>query len=190
MSDASRILRPADWQEQPWPNGGGVTHEIASEYDGDTLLWRFSTARVDCDGAYSLFPGLVRISTVIEGPGTLLRDTATGAEIDIQPLTPTNLEGDALYEGSLKGEPLRHLNFFFNPSRVNADVQTLCAYGTKATHVIDGTTLIFCVAGTFEMQNLTVHGRETLIGPAISTPLRLDPGAVVIAVAVKRIELE
>lgn len=190
MSDALRILRPAEWREQAWRNGGGVTHEIASAHDGDVLLWRLSTARVERDGAYSLFPGLVRISTAIEGPGTRLRDMETGIEIDIPPLSPTALDGDALYEGSLKSGPIRHLNLVYDPARIVADVQMLRASGSDCSPAPGETRMIFCVTGIFEMQDMTLHAHETLIGPADFATPRLGPDALGVAITLSRVVLE
>ena len=56
----------------PWKNGGGSTTEIAIGPAGaslDAFDWRISMARVATDGPFSMFDGIDRTLTVIEGDG-------------------------------------------------------------------------------------------------------------------------
>lgn len=66
---AVRHLRAADFRRQPWANGRGETLELARADDGAGMLWRLSLATVAEDGPFSVFPGVDRSLTVIEGPG-------------------------------------------------------------------------------------------------------------------------
>jgi environmental stress-induced protein Ves len=64
------VLRASDRAETPWKNGGGVTHEVASEPSGADLAsfdWRLSIAHVATSGPFSAFPGVDRILTVLTG---------------------------------------------------------------------------------------------------------------------------
>ncbi|MFT3672511.1 HutD family protein [Aestuariivirga sp.] len=63
------IIRRSQFQTVPWNNGGGITHEVAREDEDGKLHWRLSLAEVGRDGPFSLFPGLARILTVIDGVG-------------------------------------------------------------------------------------------------------------------------
>lgn len=58
----------------PWANGGGITREIAALRGAGGILWRISLADVDAEGPFSVFAGLRRILTVIEGAGMVLED--------------------------------------------------------------------------------------------------------------------
>ena len=65
-----RVLRAADRLEQPWKNGGGVTREIAVGPTGAGLTsfdWRVSLAEVSEPGPFSMFPGVDRTLTVLDG---------------------------------------------------------------------------------------------------------------------------
>lgn len=117
------LIRPANWTEMPWRNGGGTTSEIAAERQGDTIVWRISTALVERDGAYSPFPGCLRISTVIDGNGTMLRDEPSGKSLEIPPLSPTRFDGAIPWRGLLTDGPIRHLDLIYNPQRVRASVE-------------------------------------------------------------------
>ena len=77
----------------PWANGRGMTTEILRA-DGPTgLIWRLSMAAVSEDGAFSVFPGLDRNLTVIDGPGFSLK--GEGIALDCRPMRPVAFAGDA-----------------------------------------------------------------------------------------------
>src|SRR5262245_55036032 len=88
-------LTPAQYRTMSWKNGQGITHEIAREpAAGDALLWRLSIAEVAADGEFSLFPGIDRTITLIDGAGMELDfDEAPVERID-RPFTPFDFSGD------------------------------------------------------------------------------------------------
>jgi uncharacterized protein len=58
---------------QPWRNGGGRTRELLT-WPAGARAWelRISLAEVSRDGPFSLYPGIERCFTVIEGAGVRL----------------------------------------------------------------------------------------------------------------------
>ena len=120
-------LARADFIEMPWRNGGGVTHEIAKSEDDLGLLWRISTARVEVDGPYSRFPGLTRLSAVVEGIGVQLTHEESGQVDTLGPFDIASLSGDALYRGVLIGGGIRHFNLVYDPQRVRAEMRIVSA---------------------------------------------------------------
>lgn len=112
------ILLPGDFTTMPWKNGGGVTHEIARDERNGAMLWRLSIAEVASDGAFSLFPGMTRLLTVITGNGMTLE--ADDAILTAKPRQPVRFSGDAAIEGRLTKGPVRDLNFIFDASNLNA----------------------------------------------------------------------
>jgi hypothetical protein len=57
-----------------WKNGSGETREIASCPSPDApFLWRASIATLSADGPFSLFPGVDRVITLLEGAPLWLR---------------------------------------------------------------------------------------------------------------------
>jgi hypothetical protein len=59
----------------PWKNGGGETTEIVVSPAGsslDTFDWRISMARVEGDGPFSVFGGIDRTLSILEGEGIQL----------------------------------------------------------------------------------------------------------------------
>ena len=67
-----KVLRAGDHKRMPWKNGRGETVEIAvfpANATVDTFDWRISLATVAEDGPFSIFPGIDRTLSVIEGGG-------------------------------------------------------------------------------------------------------------------------
>jgi hypothetical protein len=56
----------------PWKNGGGFTQELLTWPQGDTWQLRISLASIDSSGPFSIFMGVQRTFTVIEGKLTLI----------------------------------------------------------------------------------------------------------------------
>lgn len=105
-----RHLTPADYVRMPWANGRGETIEMLKEVDAEGhLIWRLSVATVSEDGPFSLFPGIERVLTVIDGPGFDL--TGEGIALTCAPLLPVAFPGDVPVRAErTKGAVSRDLN--------------------------------------------------------------------------------
>lgn len=122
-----QILRAADYVVQPWKNGGGTTREIAVEPMGADLAsfdWRVSLAEVAEGGPFSIFPGVDRVLSVLEGQLTLaFADTSSVTLNDkSQPLA---FPADINCEVSLVGGPAVDLNIMIRRDRCRATVERL-----------------------------------------------------------------
>ena len=115
------IIRYATLKAQPWRNGGGVTRQVASQpapapgqQPGPTSGpdggwdWRVSIAEVSKAGAFSAFPGMDRVLTVIEGELLLL--SVDGAEHPLEKYRPFRFSGDAESAAALPTGDIRDLN--------------------------------------------------------------------------------
>ena len=87
-----KVLRVADYRQMPWANGKGVTVELAKAEQGGRLLWRLSMATVAEDGPFSVFDGIERNLTVLDGPG--FRLVGEGVDLECAPLVPVAFGGD------------------------------------------------------------------------------------------------
>lgn len=87
-----KVLRVADYRQMPWANGKGVTVELAKAGRDGRLLWRLSMATVSEDGPFSIFDGIERNLTVLDGPG--FRLVGDGIDLDCAPLVPVAFAGD------------------------------------------------------------------------------------------------
>ena len=96
-----RRLTPADYVRQPWKNGKGETVELARADRDGGLLWRLSMATVAEDGPFSIFPGIERNLTVLQGAG--FRLVGDGIDLPCLPLSPAAFPGDVAVQAIQTG---------------------------------------------------------------------------------------
>ncbi len=82
--------------------------------------WRLSIADVDTAGAFSSFPGMTRILTVIEGTSVTL--TVGGAAEVLERHRPFEFDGGAETSAALPHGPIRDLNLIARTGTVDATV--------------------------------------------------------------------
>ncbi|MEV7133541.1 HutD family protein [Arthrobacter sp. NPDC093128] len=107
------IIRYAELRAEPWRNSGGVTRELASHPKAASAQdgawdWRVSIAEVSKAGAFSAFPGMDRVLTVIDGELLLL--TVDGAEHPLEKYRPFRFSGEAETASALPTGDIRDLN--------------------------------------------------------------------------------
>ncbi|MDQ2860589.1 MAG: HutD family protein [Pseudomonadota bacterium] len=138
-----QILRARDRLEMPWKNGGGVTREIAVFPPGadlDAFDWRVSMATVSTGGPFSIFPGVDRLLSVLEGELRLAFED--GATLNLTPqCAPAAFAGDALVQAETPINPATDLNVMTRRGRVRAGV-TRVAFEKSQTLTASETTLI------------------------------------------------
>ncbi|MEV7663376.1 HutD family protein [Paenarthrobacter sp. NPDC089316] len=107
------IIRFADVRPEPWRNGGGVTRELASHPKAASAQdgawdWRVSIADVSKAGDFSVFPGMERVITIIDGELLLL--TVDGSEHPLEKYRPFRFSGEAASSATLPTGDIRDLN--------------------------------------------------------------------------------
>ncbi|MFJ4286705.1 HutD family protein [Paenarthrobacter nicotinovorans] len=107
------IIRFADVRPEPWRNGGGVTRELASHPQAASAQdgawdWRVSIADVSTAGDFSVFPGMERVITIIDGELLLL--TVDGSEHPLEKYRPFRFSGEAASLATLPTGDIRDLN--------------------------------------------------------------------------------
>ena len=95
-----RVIRPSEYKDMPWKNGGGVTTEIYSSPSSAAFDWRVSIATVNADGPFSAFSGYERHIMTLSGDGMAL-DIEGRGKFTLEPLQPFSFSGDAKVHGSL-----------------------------------------------------------------------------------------
>jgi hypothetical protein len=139
-----RIVRKGDFVCQRWKNGGGITYEVArEETDDGALVWRLSMAEVGADGPFSLFQGLSRVLTVLDGGGMWLEHA--GGRIDAAPLQPVAFSGDLAVHGRLVDGPVRDWNLIFDAARVDGAVLSLSGSLPPCPFVVGTRYALLCV---------------------------------------------
>lgn len=107
-----QVLRLDGLPAVPWKNGGGSTREYAMHPPGagtGSFAWRISRARVESDGPFSVFPGIDRTLTVVEGGAIDLLFDDRRIRLDLT-TPPYPFRGDDRVDGRIPGEPIEDLN--------------------------------------------------------------------------------
>ncbi|MGO4379193.1 HutD family protein [Pseudoduganella sp. RAF19] len=71
----TRLIQYASLHATPWKNGGGSTTEVTVFPPGATFEdfeWRVSIATISQSGPFSVFPGIDRTLTLVDGEGVVL----------------------------------------------------------------------------------------------------------------------
>ncbi|WP_329561868.1 HutD/Ves family protein [Kitasatospora sp. NBC_01266] len=124
----------------PWRNGGGYTREVAADPGG---AWRVSLAEVAADGPFSLFPGLARILTVVEGPGLELT-VGDREPVIVPPQRPFAFPGGLPTSARLLGSPVTALNLM---AREPGAEVTVTSGGEELRPAAGGTLLAIALDG-------------------------------------------
>lgn len=141
-----QVLGPDDFRSMPWRNGRGTTVEMAREDDEDgTMLWRVSAADVVEAGAFSIFPGVDRILTLIEGPGFDLDFAEHGRVAPVEPLVPVAFSGDWVTRALSVRGPSRDLNVMTARGKASGAVQV--HHGAALVAPLGARSLFFCLSG-------------------------------------------
>ncbi|NTE54565.1 HutD family protein [Agrobacterium tumefaciens] len=120
------LLRASDYKRMPWKNGGGETVEIAvfppaaSVNDFD---WRISMATVASDGPFSIFPGIDRTLSILQGNGMALSIAATDPLLLTMESDPLPFPADVPVNATLPAGPITDLNVMTRRSTFRHTVQ-------------------------------------------------------------------
>ncbi|WP_316356057.1 HutD family protein [Devosia sp.] len=140
------LVGPDDFRAMPWRNGLGTTIEMAREDESTgAMLWRVSAADVVEAGAFSPFPGIDRILTLIEGPGFDLDFSGHGRVAPVELLQPVRFSGDWTTRAEAVRGPSRDLNVMTARGKASAQVHV---HRDAASSVpLGDRSLFFCLAG-------------------------------------------
>ncbi len=173
--------RSADHKRMPWKNGGGVTVEIAifpENASVDNFDWRISTATVANDGPFSVFPGIDRTLSVLEGNGIVLN--VEGVETTLTRETaPFSFAADAQSAARLINGTITDLNVMTRRGRFTHRVQRIVIDDSTIVAPDGNTVLIFCAEGNLELKtdsrisHLNLHDC-LIISKKVQFPLELD----------------
>ena len=170
------ILNPDEFQTNPWKNGGGVTHEIARHAVGEGWQWRISIAEVGGDGPFSLFPGMTRILTVIDGAGIDL--LSAGGVLEARLHQPVPFSGDLDVTARLVGGPVRNLNLIYDANAVEPAVEMI--FGPATVNREAGTVGFLCLSGAVIVSGDGLPTGAFAFGTGIDIALAADAAGLLI----------
>jgi environmental stress-induced protein Ves len=123
----------AQLRASPWKNGGGVTREIAChppQAGMQNFDWRISIAHIGSDGDFSVFAGVDRVITLLEGGGVQLSSADGSADDSVlhaldTPLQPFAFSGDTEVHGRLLNGDCHDFNVMTRRGVCQAEVRVL-----------------------------------------------------------------
>ncbi|NEI70696.1 HutD family protein [Rhizobium lusitanum] len=161
-----KLLRASDHKRMPWKNGGGETVEIAVSPDGAGLAefdWRVSMATVASDGPFSVFPGIDRTLSILEGEGMTLFIEGRAPERLTQASAPLPFAADAPTSATLIDGTITDLNVMTRRGRFTHSVRRVSVDGTVSLASRRGVTLILCHRGHAEIAKLSLSALDCLL---------------------------
>jgi uncharacterized protein len=143
----------AQLHASPWKNGGGVTREIACHPPSANMQdfdWRISIAHIASDGDFSVFAGVDRVITLLDGGGVQLSsaDDSVLHALDT-PLQPFTFSGDAAVHGRLLDGDCHDLNVMTRRGLCQAEVSVLRRHETLLPAPAG---LVMAIRGTWQVQ--------------------------------------
>lgn len=166
MSFAFSIIRAADLKAVPWKNSGGATREIAASPKGaafDAFDWRVSVADVSEAGAFSVFNGIDRVLTLIEGEQMVLTDATEGqsAEYVLSRWDSVAFPGESPITAELPHGPTRDFNLMLRRDRVSGNVMVWRDAGQLDVH--PGSVVLVCALGEFAVDGERLSQGDAMV---------------------------
>jgi len=158
----------------PWKNGKGTTRELALREDHGRMIWRLSLAEITQDGAFSTFPGMARIHTIVAGQGLLL----DGGEITLaaKPYHPLHFDGGLTLTARLLDGACQAFNVISDPELVKATAQILTGDRVITT---EGQHALFVLRGELDLGPAgTFSSGEGLVSDHVVSGLMTDDAQV------------
>ena len=153
----------------PWKNGGGETTEIiVSPADAslDTFDWRISMARVAADGPFSVFPGIDRTLSILDGAGIRLAVNGLTQSLTVKS-SPLAFPADAPTEAWLLDGAITDLNVMSRRATYRHTVERFHLAGHKLLPAAGAAQVVFCENGTVEVSDasmtVTLNRRDALV---------------------------
>ncbi|MBW9051292.1 HutD family protein [Rhizobium mesosinicum] len=190
-----KVLRAADHKRMPWKNGGGETVEVAISPEGAGLAdfdWRVSMATVASDGPFSVFPGIDRTLSILEGNGMHLSIGGRAPVFLTQGNDPLFFPADVPVTAELIDGTITDLNVMTRRDRLRHDVLRLVIDGRRELPLPDENSLLLCHRGQAEIDlakdKITlVAGDALLLEEAVGGCLQLHGKALLYAITIAAI---
>lgn len=164
-NSAPSIFRFRDLVPRPWPNGRGVTRDVANKKSSDgSYDWLISIAELVEDAEFSHYEGCNRILTLVrENPIDL--QIGELSPLRCNPLVPVHFPGDRPTRCALVGDPSRAFNVIIHRDRMLGAVSSVNIAGNHTITVPHRPLAVHCVAGTVMAQGAVLNAGDTLVAP-------------------------
>ena len=168
---AIHLFERAQLHASTWKNGGGVTREIACHPPSANMQdfdWRISIAHIARDGDFSVFAGVDRVITLLEGGGVHL-SSADGSVLHAldTPLQPFAFSGDAAVHGRLLNGDCHDFNVMTRRGVCQAEVRVL---RRRETLLPAPAGLLMAMRGTWRVQTPDTDNDMAEVQPYAMAP--------------------
>ncbi|MFN0043372.1 MAG: HutD family protein [Alphaproteobacteria bacterium] len=161
----SSIARFSELAPRPWPNGRGVTRDVASRKSSNgTHDWLISIAELVNDAEFSHYEGCDRILTLVRENSIDLQ-ISNLLPVRCNQLIPVHFPGDMPTRCTLVGGPSRAFNVIFNRERMLGAVSSAFISSHHGTLLPHRPVAVHCVAGNVMVQDEVLRAGDTLISP-------------------------
>lgn len=181
-------LDPAGYRRVPWKNGGGVTIDVAAEYEPGAapggwqgVVWRLSRTRIEQPGPFSDLSGYDRLLAVIDGAGLVLHPKDR-PPIDVRkPLRAVRFAGEWAIDSELTQGPVGVLNLLAD--RRKAGIDLFFVAGSEQAELTAPRAILLALSPSQlhlddQPVSLVADGAVRLRGPG---HLRVEQGLVAVA---------
>jgi len=155
------VLHSKDYRRMPWKNGGGETVEIAvfpPEADLASFGWRVSMATVASDGPFSVFAGIDRTLSILEGKGMELDIAGRPSTLLTQASQPLAFPADAQTSARLVSGTIVDLNVMTRRGQWTHQVERRVVEGQHHLDAEGGVTMLLSL-GNMRIESQG-HGEE------------------------------
>lgn len=174
-------LTSADYERQPWRNGGGTTIELVRDDENERWRWRLSVADVDRSGPFSDFTGYRRTIMLLEGRGmTLSFDRAPPVVLDRR-YRSFAFDGGIRTDCTLLAGPIRDMNLIVDDRQVKASLGVRVLERESSWRIEPGAlALLHAIAGRFDV---AIDAHRVALAPGDT--LRIDDASTLSALALE-----
>lgn len=174
------IIRYAELKPRPWRNGGGTTREVAGSpqaaghrTDDEGGDWQVSIAELTKAGAFSSYPGMEQLLTVVDGDLLLL--TVDGADHPLEKYRPFRFSGDAETAAALPTGDVRNLLVLTRTGAFKG-YTSIIELSKKRAHPVFAGQFGILLQGQASVSAGAAPG-DTSPGPGADSPAAGGPGA-------------
>jgi environmental stress-induced protein Ves len=186
------LLKASTYRRMPWKNGGGETVEIAVSPEGAALSqfdWRISMATVATDGPFSIFPGIDRTLSILEGSGMSLAIDGGHPLLLTQESDPLAFAADIAVSATLAAGTITDLNVMSRRGALRHHVERVEVDGSASVRVKDRTWLVLCHRGSVDLEWENgkaglAPGDSVLLEGAVSTTVLLAGQALLYLISI------
>jgi environmental stress-induced protein Ves len=161
----SSIFRFSELMPRPWPNGRGVTRDVANKkLSNGSHDWLISIAELVEDAEFSHYEGCNRILTLVRENSIDLH-ISNLLPVRCNQLVPVHFPGDRPTRCTLVGGPSRAFNVIINRERMLGAVSSVFIARYHKTLLPHCPVAVHCVAGNVIVQGEVLSAGDTLVSP-------------------------